>query len=280
MKKFILLVVGLSILAGCANFRKSGSGKLKVKEEIFRDLDACFLAYDLNADKIVAERGGANCTERAPATSTFKIPLALIAFDSKHLSDENSSFKWDGTNRSIATWNQDQTAATWMKDSVVWVSQALTTDIGSEKLTEYLKMFNYGNQNMSGGLTSAWLTNKAKGPGAATLLISPREQLEFMKGFWKQSFKLSPEAYKKTKTITQLESLPHGFFLSGKTGSGFIGDRGRTRLGWFLGHIEGHGFQLLTVLKFQDNDAQSLKRPAGEQAKEMTLRILRSNGLQ
>ncbi len=280
MKNFLPFLIIVAVFSSCATMRKPGSGKLKVKEELFRDLKACFIAYDLNTDKIVAERGGANCTERAPACSTFKVPLALMAFDSKVIADESHSFKWDGVNHPISAWNQDQTATTWMKESVVWVSQTITPEIGVEKIAEYLKLFNYGNGDLSGGLTTAWLPMKSKGPGSATLLISPNEQLEFMKGFWKQSFKISQDAYKKTKHLIQLESLPHGFFMSGKTGSGLVGERGRTRLGWFIGHVEGHGFQLLTIMKFLDSDAQSLKRPAGEQAKEMTLRILRANGLQ
>ncbi len=280
MKSILFIISVLCLIVSCASLHRPNSGKLKVREEIFNDLDACFIAFDLNTDKIVAERGGPICSERAPALSTFKIPLALMAFDSKVIVDEDTSFKWDGVNRPIAAWNQDQTVASWMKDSVVWVSQIIAPEIGKEKIAGYLKMFNYGNQDMSGGLTSAWLSTRSKGPGSASLQISPKEQLEFMKGFWRGTFKVSPDAYKKTKQITQLESLPHGFFMSGKTGSGFIGANGRTRIGWFLGHVEGHGFQLLTVLKFVDDDAQSLKRPAGDQARDMTLRILRGNGLQ
>jgi beta-lactamase class D len=216
-----------------------------------------------------------------PALSTFKIPLALMAFDSNILQDENTTYKWDGTKSDITAWNQDQTAATWMRDSVVWYSQLITHKLGAEEIKNYLKIFNYGNQDFSGGLTTAWLSTKNPGGtrGSASLKISAHEQLEFLKAFYKQSFKVSSHAYEKTKLITQLEPLPHDYNFSGKTGSGYIGPNSRTRLGWFLARIEGHGNEIITVLKLVDDDPQSLGRLAGPQAKEMTLKILKSNGL-
>lgn len=50
-----------------------------------------------------------------------------------------------------------------MQFSVVWVSQEITQKIGLNKIKNYLKDFDYGNQDFSGdkernnGLTEAWL---------------------------------------------------------------------------------------------------------------------------
>lgn len=281
MKKFFFLSVAVAIFAGCAALQRARSGTFKIKDGIFQDLDVCFIAYDLNTKKVLAEYGGKSCTERVPACSTFKIPLALMAFDSEILHDELTSLKWDKVERPIATWNHDQTAASWMKNSVVWYSQQLTSKLGPTKIANYLKMFNYGNQDFSSGLTNAWLTPKNPNNihDGGSLKISAREQLEFLKGFWNQTYKIAPKAYDKTKLLLQLDALEHGYNFSGKTGSGSIGPTSRVRLGWFLGRVEGHGNEIITVLKFTDNDAQSLGRQAGPQAKEMTLKVLKSNGL-
>ncbi len=281
MKKIILFVIGLALFAGCAALQRARTGTFKIKDSIFLDLDVCFIAYDLNTNKVLAERGGASCTERVPACSTFKIPLALMAYDAGLLHDEFTPMKWDGVESSIPAWNHDQTAATWMRDSVVWYSQQLTPKLGLAKIASYLKMFSYGNQDFSGGITTAWLTPKTPGniKGSGTLKISAREQLEFLKNFWKQNYKISPNAYDKTNLILQFDTLEHGYNFSGKTGSGYMGQGSRVRVGWFLGRVEGHGNDIITILKFTDNDTQSLGRLAGPQAKELTLKVLKSNGL-
>ncbi len=46
-----------------------------------------------------------------PACSTFKVALALMAFDKALLKDESTFFKWDGKDHGMAAWNKDQTAA-------------------------------------------------------------------------------------------------------------------------------------------------------------------------
>jgi len=53
-----------------------------------------------------------------------------MAFDAGILKDEGSGMKWDGTKTSRQEWNRDQTAASWMKYSVVWFSQRLTPQLG------------------------------------------------------------------------------------------------------------------------------------------------------
>ena len=71
-----------------------------------------------------------HCKKRVSPASTFKVPLALMAFDAGILKDEGSGMKWDGTKTSRQEWNRDQTAASWMKYSVVWFSQRLTPQLG------------------------------------------------------------------------------------------------------------------------------------------------------
>ena len=41
-----------------------------------------------------------------------------------------SSFKWGGNHNKIESWNADQTARTWLLNSVVWYSQKVTPQLG------------------------------------------------------------------------------------------------------------------------------------------------------
>ena len=47
--------------------------------------------------------------QRYPAASTFKVLNTLIALEEGAISGENQIFHWNGTQYSIANWNQDQT---------------------------------------------------------------------------------------------------------------------------------------------------------------------------
>ena len=227
----------------------------------------CFILYDLEADKIVAREGGDRCAERASPCSTFKVPLALMAFDAGVLKDEASSRAWDGTKYSREAWNKDHTAATWMRDSVVWFSQRLTTEMGMDKVQAYLAGFGYGNGDMSGGLTRAWLES--------SMLISPDEQLRFWARFWREDLPVSKHAFEMTKKITLVETSPRGWTLHGKTGSG-----GRDVGGWFAGHVAKGDKEYVFVTRYRDRAGTSRDdRPEGWIARDIAKRLLEKKGV-
>ncbi len=124
----------------------------------FEKLDGCFLLYDMKSKDYIEEFNSARCRQQTAPCSTFKVPLAVMAFDAGVLKDEQTKFKWDGKKRSILTWNQDQTASSWMKESVVWYSQIITKKMGRKKVQAYLDKFQYGNHDFSGDIATAWLT--------------------------------------------------------------------------------------------------------------------------
>jgi beta-lactamase class D len=232
---------------------------------LFAGRDGCFELYDLKADTIVVRFNPDRCALRTSPCSTFKVPLALMAFDAGILKDENSSMKWDGTKFSRDAWNHDQTAATWMRDSVVWFSQRLTPELGMEKVKAYLARFDFGNQDMSGGLTKAWLD--------ASLRISPDEELP-----------VSKHAFAMTKKITLVETSPSGWTLHGKTGSGVVGTGGPGQksdlwLGWYVGHVARGDREYVFVTTFTDRVPSDDSRPSGWIAREIALKILGEMGL-
>lgn len=272
MKKWLIIIIlAYSGLAwGAVDFEKHFAG-----------FDGCFILLDLKKDKKVFEYNKRRCEQRLPACSTFKIPLALMAFDSGAIQDEKTAFEWDKTEYPIVSWNRDHTAQSWMKDSVVWFSQRLTPLIGEKRIKKYLSDFKYGNKDISGGLTIAWLTRAPfmKVPPNPTLLISAREQARFLSRFWKGKLSASEQASDLVKKITFIETSPSGYALHGKTGSGFLGKDGELRLGWFIGHLQRGSDEFVAVVSVTDSAVPIGQPPyAGAQAREIMKSILTETG--
>lgn len=231
----------------------------------------CFILYNFTENKSVVEYNPQQCAQRIPADSTFKIPLSLMAFD-QHLITQQTIFKWDGIDRGLPQWNQDQTPHTWLKNSAVWVSQQLTPQLGLDKIKNYLQKFSYGNQDFSGdpgqsnGLTHAWLESSLK--------ISPDEQLIFLKKLVANQLPVSTAAMMNTKTNMYLETSPNDWKIYGKTGSGFKDD---IQHGWFEGFIQKAGQTYIFVADFsaQQNNVPSA---GGPEAKDIVKSILTKMG--
>lgn len=247
-----------------------------VKPQYLEGLDACFLLYNMNTRTFDAVIGEQRCRTQFPVASTFKVPLAVMAFDSKILIDENQTLKWDGTKNSLEQHNMDHNAQTWMRDSVVWFSQKLTPRIGKKKLQKYLKRFDYGNQDLSAGITEAWLV--APNSSGAALKISAYEQVVFMKKLWLNQLPASERAMQVTRDLTYIEISPNGYHLHGKTGSNFYDSEHKVHFGWFIAHIEKDGQSYIAVTNF--SDLQPVESGyGGPRAKEITKKILAEKGL-
>jgi len=272
MKRYVPLIGGALavLLASPARTAEPDFAKY------FAGRDGCFELYDLTAGKLLVRVNPERCALRTSPCSTFKVPLSLMAFDRGILVDETSAMTWDGTKSGRDAWDRDQTAATWMQNSVVWFSKRLTPQLGMEAVKSYLAKFDYGNQDMSGGLTQAWLES--------TLTISPDEQLRFWRRFWREELPVSKHAFAMTKKITLNETSPAGWTLHGKTGSGAIGTggpkgKGMLWLGWFAGHVQKGDREYLFVTSYSDRLASGDRRPAGWIARDLAKQILAEMGL-
>lgn len=276
-----LIALSLLALAACASSpARPASQTPKIDARHFPGQNAVFLLYDLRKQAMVAALNEPQAAVRHTACSTFKVPLAVMAFDAGLLADESTALPWDGVTRSIESWNRDHTAATWMQNSVVWYSQELARRLGREKFQGYLDAFGYGNRDLSAGLTSAWLTvtRSETDPGRGSLQISPLEQLEFQRRLWTGKLPVAPEALRKARALTFLETSPKGFTLHGKTGSGYPQDV-RGDFGWFVGHLEGPSGEWLTVAYFERTAEQTGASYPGMLARRATRAILEENGL-
>jgi len=208
-------------------FSFSQNSDLKNK---FKDFDGCFRMVQISDGKVIGETRPKICDQRFSPNSTFKIPLALMGFEKGILKSEDQVIKWDGKKRDRPEVNQDQTPATWIERSVVWVSQWLTPQLTEPTIQKFLKDFSYGNQDFSGGITQAWLDSSLK--------ISPNEQINFISNFWKESLPLSKNTFEKVKKISFIKRLDSKADLYGKTGTGCLNKGCSIQQGWFVGILK------------------------------------------
>lgn len=241
------IILSLGLLAGSAG------------ADVFGGRKGCFLLIDLKNNRVV-EQAGVN--KRLPPCSTFKVAAAVMGFDAKILTPDRL-FRWNGIKDSRPEVNQDQTAASWMERSVVWVTQVLTTELGMKKVKGYLTRFAYGNQDFSGGLTRAWLTS--------SLLIDSREQARFMTDLWREKLPVSTHAQQWTKRILVVQKSDKSR-LSGKTGSGVWEG---TDLGRYVGVLQCPQGEFVVVLDFQGD----CKGPGGLVARQLVLDHLHEKGM-
>lgn len=233
-------------------------------------LPSCFMAKE-NGKMLVQE---GECTKRHSPCSTFKIPLALMGYDSGILVDSHNP-TWDfkeeyKKNLSIMLdfWNQPHDPTLWQKNSAVWYSQVLTQKLGIKKFAAYVHAFNYGNQDISGergkqnGLVHSWLSSSLK--------ISPVEQLAFLEKLLDNTLPVSEQAQETTKQILTVEPLNDGWEMHGKTGSGnqlnTDGSRNPDRqIGWYVGWIQKGARSILFVHFIQDEEKHEVM--AGKRAR-------------
>lgn len=199
----------------------------------------CTIVADAANGRILVEEG--DCGTRATPASTFKLPLALMGFDSGFLADAHAPrlpFKegypdWGGD-----AWRQPTDPEHWMKHSVVWYSQRIAEHLGKERFGRYVAAIGYGNADVSGdpgkdnALERSWISS--------SLTISPREQVGFLSRLLNRELPVSKAAVERTIAIVENRDLPGGWRVSGKTGGAYPrnadGSFARNRgWGWYVG---------------------------------------------
>lgn len=191
-----------------------------------------FLLIDGTSNQILLEKGELIDQQITPC-STFKIALSLIGFDASVLIDGEKPvwFFQEGYEDFSPSWKKAQTPTSWLKTSCVWYSRVLAQQLGEKKLQLYLEAISYGNQDLSGGFDSAWLSSSLK--------ISIREQVSFLQRMLKGDLPISSEAVKQTRALLFLEEFGNNAKLFGKTGwSGFLPVEGINQVAWFVGWVE------------------------------------------
>ncbi|KFI05441.1 penicillin-binding transpeptidase domain-containing protein [Massilia sp. BSC265] len=190
-----------------------------------QDAIRCTLLVDAATGRALVREG--QCEQRVTPASTFKVAISLMGYDSGILADENTPqlpFR-EGYVDWLPEWRSTTGPAAWMKHSVVWYSQQLTTRLGAERFQSYLDRFDYGNRDAAGGLTQAWL--------GSSLKISADEQAVFLRKLVNRTLPVSSKAVDMTASLMHYPRLRNGWDLYAKTGSG--SEPGALPHGWLVG---------------------------------------------
>ena len=207
-----------------------------------QDAIRCTLLVDAATGKVLVREG--QCEQRVTPASTFKVALSLMGYDSGILADESTP-QWpfrEGYADWLPEWRSSTGPAAWMKHSVVWYSQQLTTRLGAQRFQSYLDRFDYGNRDASGGLTRAWL--------GSSLKISGDEQAVFLRKLVNRTLPVSGKAVGMTASLMRYPSLRNGWSLYAKTGTG--AEPGSPPHGWLVGWASRGGRTVVFARLVQD----------------------------
>jgi beta-lactamase class D len=211
-------------------------------EPDFKKFDGSGVILDLNSSKRTVF--GSRENERLSPCSTFKILNSMIALESKVIKNENEIIKWDGVMREYPQWNQDHSMRSAIAVSAVWFYQELARRIGEEKMQKKLLELNFGNKDISQGLTTFWL-------GGGSLKISLNEQVDFLSKLLRNELPFSKETQERVKDIITLQKNDN-FLIAGKTGS-------CDGIGWFVGFTKDGKKTEVFAFNIKGEDASGLE---------------------
>lgn len=240
---------GLSACVGCMGCsHQKGKMSSPAASSTASDADAVFTAaalrhFDSPADACLvmmdAKTGhqrimnAARVKQRFSPASTSKILNGLIGLDTGVIPDAGYIIKWDGTRHEREINNRDHSLGSAVHYSVVWYFQEITRRVGVSRMQVLINALDYGNKDISSGLTTFWLRG--------SLRISAVEQVNFIRKLHEGTLPVQPRAMQIMKECLIL-AQGEGWTFRGKTGTysgpvdGVVSD-----LGWFVGWVERDG---------------------------------------
>lgn len=224
----------------------------------FGKYDGCFVLKSLD-DGWTIRFNDDRCEKRYGPCSTFKVFNAMAGLDSGVLTGPDHEMKWDGTKQNRKECERDHTLATAIRDSVLWYFQNVAKGIGAERMQKYLDQCDYGNRDISGGLTTFWLQSSFE--------VSADEQVKFMEKLYTGKLPFDTKAVETVKRLIEYRQSDDWVF-SGKTGTGMD-----AKLGWYIGHVKKGGRQYIFSANISGDNAM------GMSARKISANILRDLGL-
>jgi beta-lactamase class D len=230
----------------------------------FQGYQASFVLLDTKTNKYLRYNPDL-CSKRLSPCSTFKIFNSLVGLETEVLTSENYPMYWDGTVHERSECNKDQTLQSAVTNSVVWYFQKVALAVGEERMKKFIQLSQYGNQDISGGITKFWLGN--------TLKISADEQVLFLSKLISDKLPFSKSSMAVTRGLIRLDQTADGT-LYGKTGTASNHENNKNVLGWFVGYVVQPGRIYIFATNIQAND-----NAYGPQAREITKNILSAASL-
>ncbi len=223
----------------------------------FNDYQGCFVLFDASTQswKIYNE---ALAQKRISPDSTYKIYSALLGLEKGYITPTSNQMTWDGQEYPISEWNANQNLTTAFQNSVNWYFQSLDQTAGLEALEKFYTNINYGNHDLSGGVSSFWAESSLK--------ISPIEQVKMLERLYINEFDFDADNVQAVKNALLLSSTANGN-LYGKTGTGNV--NGKNISGWFIGYVETSNNTYFFALNIQATEDAT-----GSHASNMALSIL------
>lgn len=198
----------------------------------FRELgvEGSILIYDSNRDRIFQHNPSRNTTAFLPG-STFKILNSLIALETEVISDEIAVLTWDGIQRKNPAWNRNLNMKEAINLSAIWFYQVLARRVGHDQMQKWVTQVGYGNQKIGSqaDIDKFWLRGD--------LRITPEEQIQFLRRFYKDDLPFSKRSLSVVKDIMILEKTPD-YTIRGKTGWIGYDDGVKPQIGWLVGYLE------------------------------------------
>ncbi len=280
--RFVAVFLTLIISYGCADAQvvnqkteNKSPEKSPDLSRFFENIEGTIVLYDVKNNRYLRHNEKRSAVRYTPA-STFKITNALIGLETGAVKDADSLIAWDKvkypeqdwTDAPFVYWKQDHTLRSSMKYSVVWYYRELAIRIGEERMKNYLAQFEYGNQDISGGLASKrmfeafWLNNSLK--------ISADEQIEFLRKFYDEKLSVSKRSTEIVKQILVQEETAE-YKLSAKTGGGW--NNGKA-LGWYVGYVETKDNTIFFALNMDGKNYMAIR----DKRIELTKQILTELG--
>lgn len=189
-------------------------------------VEGTILIYDEQQDIYYTNSFDQIDSGRLPA-STFKIPNSIIALETGVVADESTLFKWDGEPRRMAIWEKDMIFKEAFHRSCVPCYQDIARQVGTSRMTAYLKKLDYGNIVVdSSDIDRFWLVGESK--------VSPMEQIDFLKRLYYKELPITDRTYEIMKQMMVIEDT-EDYTISGKTGWSI---QNGINNGWYVGYIE------------------------------------------
>lgn len=192
-----------------------------------RGAHGTFVLYD-PAKNRTSRSNPARAAARSLPASTFKVYNALVALETSTVGDPDSVFVWDGTERFLASWNEDQSLRDGLERSTVWLFQRVAEAVGRERYAEAFRAEPYGNDVVGPDVRVFWLDG--------SLQISPDEQVRFLDRLRRGDTAFSDAAETTVRDMMPVLADTLGVRLVGKTGWGLR--EGAPDIGWLVGWVE------------------------------------------
>lgn len=241
--------------------------------EYFNGLNGAAVVYDVSNRRYTIYNADLALTRRSPC-STFKIISSLIALENGIFEPEDSNRTWSGEIFWNEDWNKDIDFSEAFRTSCVWYYRQVIDDIGKDMMQKELEKLQYGNcdisdwegrlntNNNNRALTGFWLE--------ASLMISPKEQVEVIERIFGDNSEYSEETQNELKQVMLVsEQERTNISIYGKTGMGKA--EGIVVDAWFTGFAEDTERKIYFCVYLGRTDGMNVSSSG---AKEIAIQIV------